>query len=67
MQFKYSTFEAIIEFNRVKSSGAVSNQKDNRTMTEQTLDEEIQRWIKEMLRIASEDREILDALKDDEI
>ncbi|MFY3741771.1 MAG: hypothetical protein HMLIMOIP_002231 [Candidatus Nitrosomirales archaeon] len=36
-------------------------------MTEQTLDEETKRWIKIMLKIAEEDREILDALKDDKI
>jgi len=36
-------------------------------MTEQTPDEESKSWIKEMLRIAVEDREILDALKDDKM
>jgi hypothetical protein len=36
-------------------------------LTEQTLDEETKRWIKIMLKIAEEDREILDALKDDKI
>ena len=36
-------------------------------MTEQTLDEETKKWISDMLRIASEDREILDALRDDKV
>ena len=36
-------------------------------MTEQTHGEETKRWVRAMLRIAAEDREILDALKDDKI
>ena len=36
-------------------------------MTEQTLDEETKKWVRDMLKIASEDREILDALRDDKI
>lgn len=36
-------------------------------MTEQTLDEETKKWVSDMLRIASEDRKILDALRDDKL
>ena len=36
-------------------------------MTEITLDEETKKWVRDMLRIAAEDREILDSLKDDKI
>jgi len=36
-------------------------------MTELTLDEETKKWVRDMLKIAAEDREILDALKDDKI
>lgn len=36
-------------------------------MTEQTLDEETKRWLSIMLKIAEEDREILDALRDDKV
>jgi hypothetical protein len=36
-------------------------------VTEQTLDEETKKWVSAMLKIAAEDREILDALKDDKI
>lgn len=45
----------------------MGNQEDSGTMTEQTVDEETRRWVRDMLRIAAEDREILDALKDDKI
>lgn len=36
-------------------------------MTEQALDEETKKWVRDMLKIAEEDREILDALKEDKI
>jgi len=36
-------------------------------MTEQTLDEETKKWVSDVLKIASEDREILDALRNDEL
>lgn len=36
-------------------------------MTEQTIDEETKRWLGIMLKIAEEDREILDALRDDKV
>ena len=39
----------------------------DRAMTEQTLDEETKRWLGDMLKIAAEDREILNALRDDKI
>jgi len=36
-------------------------------MTEMALDKETKKWIRDMLKIAAEDREILDALKDDKV